>query len=676
MATMARGIKGWFRSLVGRGRPSGTARWLPVDGPENGYYNFRLMHFRADGDLVRYPDYIWSSAGYWAARGGLSVQLEEVADRHEGVLYSDILVLLNSEDRLRCQDLLVTPWEEQLQELIEEQMERLMDDRAWRLAVPQRPIRVRVIGDGEAAMGGQPVGLEEGEFATALLPNLYHGPVSSSKPVAEVFVRIPRDVGGRGGFRSVGTFYDDQLAFTIGSHWLDNGRVDELPASALYTLHRYPGRDTVNHRLNADYADAYQLMRTSSIQGESVLVQARDADRAVMEVMLVHAEPAADQPSLMEAAGGSGTLIPEGLAPMEGLTMMPEPDPDPAVILSRRGVLLQRPHFRGVMRGYRLDIGPDGSVVPLMPDPASRFRVEEDRVYLEPLRRDITLDGAPLQVGRRQRLTGPKHVIAFGNVTLTYRSMDRAKDPRWPYLGEVSIPAEPVELPMGARYRVGRDRRKCEISLPDRAVNENILWDPAVNRTGVIRTKSGEVPVESFTTDSIMVAGQHAEIDLRTDEAKVRAMSRVCPVFLRSRDGAVVRLIAKAGATAQPLRLGDDLLVGNTVFRIIMPAGPPELSAGGAGRGKTVPTTQGASQEEPSDPSLASVETPDLEQTSPSLAPDLPSEESPPPEESPPDSLPERVYGSLPRALRRRISLPSLSLRYISLNEGQTVIDS
>jgi len=229
---------------------------------------------------------------------------------------------------------------------------------------------------------------------------------------------------------------------------------------------------------------------------------------------------------------------------------------------------------------------------------------------------------------------------------------------------------------MGARYRVGRDRRKCEISLPDRAVNENILWDPAVNRTGVIRTKSGEVPVESFTTDSIMVAGQHAEIDLRTDEAKVRAMSRVCPVFLRSRDGAVVRLIAKAGATAQPLRLGDDLLVGNTVFRIIMPAGPPELSAGGAGRGKTVPTTQGASQEEPSDPSLASVETPDLEQTSPSLAPDLPSEESPPPEESPPDSLPERVYGSLPRALRRRISLPSLSLRYISLNEGQTVIDS
>ena len=673
METMARRIQRWFRSLVGRGRPSGAARWLPVDGPENGYYNFRLMHFRADGDLVRYPDYIWSSAGYWAARGGLSVHLEEVADRHEGVLYSDILVLLNQEDRLRCQDQLVTPWEDQLQELVQDQLERLMDDRGWRLAVAQRPIRVQVVGDGEAAMGGRPVGLEEGEFATALLPNLYHGPVQTSRPVAEVFVRIPRDAGGRGGFKSVGTFYDDQLAFTIGRHWLDNGRLDELPASALYTLHRFPGRDAVNHRLNADLADAYQLLRTTSNQGESVVVQARDGDRAVMEVMLVLTEPAMEQPSLADGAVGQcGTLIPEDLAPMEGMTMMPEPDPDPAVILSRRGVLLQRPHFRGVMRGYRLDIGPDGSVVPLMPDPASRFRVEEDRVYLEPLRRDITLDGVPLQIGRRHRLTGPKHVIAFGNVTLTYRSMDRAKDPRWPYLGEVSIPAEPVELPMGAAYRVGRDRRKCEVSLPDRAVNENILWDPAVNRTGVIRTKSGEVPVESFTTDSIMVAGLHAEIDLRTDEAKVRALSRVCPVYLRSRDGAVVRLIAKEGATAQPLRLGDDLLVGNTVFRIIMPSGPPELIAGGgapgAGGNQPVPTTQGASQEEPSDTNLASVEVSDHEETSPETAP--------PGEDRPPDPLPERVYGSLPRALRRRISLPELTLRYLSLSEGHTVVDS
>ena len=666
MATMARGIKRWFRSLVGRGRPSGAARWLPVDGPENGYYNFRLMHFRADGDLVRYPDYIWSSAGYWAARGGLSVHLEEVADRHEGVLYSDILVLLNQEDRLRCQDLLMTPWEDQLQELIEQQMERSMDDRGWRLAVPQRPIRVHVIGDGEAAMGGQPVGLEEGEFATALLPNLYHGPVEGSKPIAEVFVRIPQSAGGRGGFKSVGTFYDDQLAFTIGGHWLDNGRLEELPASALYTLHRFPGRSSVNHRLNADLADAYQLLRTTSRQGESVLVQSQDADQAVMEVMLVLAEPSVDRPSMVEAqAGNCGTLIPEDLAPMEGLTMMPEPDPDPAVILSRRGVLLQRPHFGGVMRGYRLDIGPDGTVVPLMSDPAGRFRVEEDRVYLEPLRRDITLDGVPMRVGRRQRLTGPKHVIAFGNVTLTYRSLDRAKDPRWPYLGEVSIPAEPVELPMGATYRVGRDRRKCEVSLPDRAVHENILWDPDVNRTGVIRTKSGEVPVGSFTTDSIMVAGEHAEIDLRTAEAKVRALSRACPVFLRSRDGAVIRLIAKEGSTAQPLRLGDDLLVGNTVFRIIMPTSPADLSAGGhspaVGGGKSVPTTQGASQEEPSQASSEE---------------NAPSSPAPATDDHPPDGLPERVYGSLPRALRRRISLPSLTLRYLSLNEGQTVIDS
>ena len=63
--------------------------------------------------------------------------------------------------------------------------------------------------------------------------------------------------------------------------------------------------------------------------------------------------------------------------------------------------------------------------------------------------------------------------------------------------------------------RIGRDRRKCEISLPDRAISENILWHPSVNRGGTIRTRTGEVSVDSFTSDSIMVAGRHAEIDLQ-----------------------------------------------------------------------------------------------------------------------------------------------------------------
>ncbi len=661
---------------MGGGSPGDDERWLPIDAPENGYYNYRLMRFRAEGDLVRYPDYVWSSAGYWAARGGLGVHLEEVAERHEGIVYSDILVLLNRDDLQRARDRLVTPWEDQLQELVDEQVQRMLDERGWRLAVPDRPIRVRVIGDGEPAMGGRPVGLGEGEFATAMLPHLYHGPTVASRPIAEVFVRIPRAVGGGGGFRSVGTFYDDQLAFTIGRHWLDNGQLEHLPESALYTLHRFPGRDAVNHRLNADLADAYRLLRTTSSQGESVLVQHEASASPVMEVMLVAAAPTRESTDDYDGAGG--TLVPDELPAVEGMTMMPEPEPEPSLILSRRAVLLQRPHFRGVMRGYRLDIGLDGTVAPVLPEPASRFRVEEDQVFLEPLRRDVTLDGTPLRVGHRVRLAGNEHRIAFANVSLTWRGGDRPGDRRWPYLGEVTVPAEPVELPMGTTFRVGRDRRKCEIALPDRAVNENILWDPSIQGTGNIRTRAGEVPVESFTTDSIMVAGRHAEIDLRGSEPKVRALSGSCPVFVRRRSGAVLRLIAREGATGQPLLLGDDLLIGNSLFRVILPVQADQADSdapGDAGTGGDPtpdPTQDPDTYSGEQSCSLSEAPAPVSAEQTPDLPP-APIDEQPP--DPPPEDPLGPVYGEVPRALRRRGALPDRWLTPISLDETLTVID-
>lgn len=698
---MAGGVGRWLKALVSRGSSSDAERWLPIDDLSNGYYNYRLMRFCSDGDLVRYPDYIWSSAGYWAARGGLSVHLEEVAERLDGAIYSDLLVLLNREDRKRCLDRLVLSWDDQLEALIERQVERMIEERGWRLATPSRPVRVRVIGDGEPAMGGEPVGLEEGEFATALLPSLYHGAVESSTPLAEVFVRVPKEAGGKGGFRSVGTFYDDQLAFTIGRHWLDNGQDPNLPVSALYTLHRFPGQQEINHRLNADLADAYSMVRTTSKQGDTITIQDIAESRPVLEVMLIPAnvERAGAQPPREErSAPGDplGTLIPDGEPAFGGLTMIPEPEPVPSLVLSRRGVLLQRVHFTGVMRGYRMDITADGTILPLHPAPAARFRVEDGQVYLEPLRRDITLDGLPTQSGRRVLLDKLVHSISFGAVVLVYRVSERRDDPRWPYLAEVTVPAEPAELAVGGTYRIGRDRRKCEIALPDRSIIENILWHPSVNREGKIRTRAGEVPVESFTTDSIMVAGRHAEIDLRGSEPKVRALSKVCPVFVRRSDGKVLRLIAREGGTAQPLAPGDDLLVGNALYRVIVPGGPAALL-------RTTTKLLPPAEDPPSPTGTLSQEDSFLDPPEPEISdpgalhdltdlPSLPGDEGartpagmvlaavagtedPLPDPPAPEPSPPEWYGDLPRMLRRRIALPELGIDTVSLEEGLTVAE-
>lgn len=691
---MSGGIGSWLRGLMApRADVGGGERWLAVDDPDNGYYNFRLMRFAADGDLVRYPDHIWSTATRWNSPGGLRAHLQEVARRLQGIVYSDVLVLLSADDRQRQIERGAADWEDQLQALVSKQIERLCDQLGWRMALPDRPVTVRIVGDGEPAMGGRPLGLDRGEFATALLPNLYHGPIPDSRPFVDIYIRVPQAAGGHGGFRQVGVLHEDQLAFTIGSHWLDNGRDPSLPASALYTLHRPPGQTEILHRLNPDLADAFRLRQTRGPQGDTVSVDDAESERTVLEVMLIPTDLRAGSPAVSGEA--AQTDIDDFLA-AGGMTVIPEPEPDPRVILSRRALLLQRVHFPRVMDGYHVDIAGDGSVGPQLPDPVARLVVHGGAVRLRVMGDQVALDGAPAAPGAENELGGDRHEIASGHGRLVLRLSGPDADPRWPYLAELSLPAEPHELAIGSAYRVGRDRRKCEIALPDRAVNENIHWQPGVDPDGDVPIRGGQVPVSSFTTDSIMVAGRHAEIDLRGNEPKVRALSRACPVFVRRRSGAVLRLIAKEGATAQPLRQGDELLIGNALFRVILPyqpvtGGPVDLSPGG---GAAPAPTSAAGGGPPTDvpparharalPLLGPQtdlslprrpEAPAARQALPApprrlTASDLTLVEDVEPE---PD---EDRYGDVPRSLRSRPALPALTTPPEPLDEGLTVMDT
>ena len=708
---MSSGIADWFRALIApRSDVGNSVRWLPVDERDNGYYNFRLMRFTAGGDLVRYPDHVWSTSTDRGPAGGLRTHLAELARRSGGVLYPDVLLILSSADRRRTLDR-GAAWEEQLRALLDKQVERLCDHRGWQLAVPTRSLQLLVVGDGEPAMGGRPLGLADGEFATALLPNLYHGPGPDSHPVADVYIRVPLDAGGPGGFRPVGALYDDQLAFTIGRHWLDNGRDAALPASALYTLHRTPDAGEIGHRLNSDLAGQYRLVHSSNRQGDTITVEDVSTGHPALEVMLIQAS--GKEQAIHRGEGGpQDTLVPEGAIPGGGMTMIPEREPDPTVVLSRRAQLLQRVHFAGVMQGYHLDVDCDGQAAPQLPDPVARIVVEGDGVRLEVLRGRVLLDGAP-PVGKAVPLSGLEHWIETGGGKLVFRSTARGDDPRWPYLGEIALPAEPNELALGSAYRIGRDRRKCEIALPDRAVTENIHWLPMVAQDSTVRTRGGVVPVETFATDSIMVAGRHAEVDLRGNEPRVRALSRVCPVFLRRRNGEVLCLLAKEGATAQPLRQGDDLLVGNTSFRVILPHTPSRpvpatdispQGGSGAEPGTGAPPAgsappSGREARAPREPAACVARALPLPHLGPggdlSLPASPPRDPSPrPPSPFPPSPLPAATsagatvtepelppsetdhYGDVPRALRGRRSLPAFDLGGASVDESVTLLET
>ncbi|MCK6528468.1 hypothetical protein L6R50_13250 [Myxococcota bacterium] len=598
---MAGTWKQWLRGLISPGsvRAREEGRWLAVDPTPGGYYDGRVMRFRAEGDLVGYPEYVWSNSPYWAARGGLSVHFEEVAESQKGAVYGDVLVVLSPETWKRGREDLLHPWEDRLRQQLEHAFGEARQKREWTLAHPRRPLTVQAIVDGGPEMHGATLGLEGAEFATVLSPNLYVGPGAESRPLFEVFVRLPSDPRAGERFRAVGTFWDDQLAFTVGAHWLDNGRVPALPCSALYTLHRYPGREGVNHHLSPEVQDRYVLQRAAAGGGEKVTIEDVESGDVLVEVMLIAAEGAflGEIPGSTPSRGDptpdlQKTFVPEDLPLGGGLTIIPDPEPTPTLVLSERAFLLQKVHFSEVMTGYRVDVGPAGEVAPSLPEPVGRFRVEGREVSFEPLRRDLTVDGLPVVAGRRIPLHKPEHRVAWGDVEVLYRALEHARDPRWPYLASVSVPSRSHGMPFGEKYSIGRDQRRCELTLPDRPGHANIHWAPGAGEGADVRTRGGRITRDRLTTDAIMVAGRHASLDLTGPVPVVRAASVSCAVFVRRGDGEVVRLTIAAGAeegAGTELRPDDELLVGNSLFRVGLPPQPhgEGRARGGRGRGKT-----------------------------------------------------------------------------------------
>jgi hypothetical protein len=105
------------------------------------------------------------------------------------------------------------------------------------------------------------------------------------------------------------------------------------------------------------------------------------------------------------------------------------------------------------------------------------------------------------------------------------------------------------------------------VRLPDVADSRNVRWADETS-TASVDSRTGTFARKDFYTDSIMVASEHAAVDLR-DGARVENQARHCSVFVR-RDNAVIALLPrkKAGRHQMEIRKGDELLVGNCVFAV------------------------------------------------------------------------------------------------------------
>lgn len=561
-----------------RGLSGDADRVLPQD-PSLAFYNDRLRRHRAADDLVADPAQLWRAGG---RRAGLEAHL--AASLGDGLArWSDLLVVVNAPDWARSLGRLDQPWTEQVAALLRGRFERFCVENDMHRVFPQRPMGVKAVMDGGAELRGGRLHLGPGEFVTGLLPNFYGGVGASSRPVVAVHVHIP---GAWEGYREVGRLYSDQVLFTLGSHWLDNFQHPALRAPALYRLQQLSDGSFV-HLISPDLAEQVHVRREAEAGAASVLTLAATTGETLAHLVLVEVDPVRD-PIFMEdtqSLGGapdpfkaSATFVgpvkaPQATGGLQSRTVVPVEVEERILTLHERGVLLQRVHFSRFMLGYDVYIGAAGEIGTAMSDPAATLSVRGAELELLVHHANLRVDGDPVPPGSAVRLRGD-HRVAVDRHTLAFRDLRGVDQPGWPYLAELRRPGATLHLVFGARHKVGREPR-CAVRLPDEPHNGNLVWRPDLSAGDTIRSRNGEISKARFYLDSIMVASEHAEIDLRR-EPVVYGLARDCYTFVR-RAGQLLPLPPTRGSLgdAPPPNLDllpdDELLVGNCVLSVSYP---------------------------------------------------------------------------------------------------------
>jgi len=572
-----------------RGLSGGVGGSVAID-EANPYYNYRLRRHRAEGDIVEDPGLLWYTSPYVESREGLGVH---IATTHHHATrtgfgspneanFTDVLLILSKEDFERSQHAPGEPWLGRALRTLIENFEAYCSREGFKRRFPDRQLGFRILCDGSPELGGTELGLRAGEFITGLLSNLYTGPVKGSRPVIALHVNLP---GVWEGYQEIGRLYSDQLLFTLGSSWLDNFSHESLQESALYRLRRGDDGGFV-HIISPDLQDRYQL--TTSQQGDSSVVTLATRDGTPLAyIVLATLDEASDDPDIAPPMmlGDEVQRVEPGMSLSK--TIIPEAPSERIFTLQERGALLQRVHFKNFMQGYDVYLGSRGELGTVVEDKAATFQVRRRQINLVAHIEGIELDGAPLPVGAPVTLDKDHTITALGQ-PLNFRYLRGLKVEKWPYVAEIRRPASSNYMMWGQTWTVGR-AIDARVVLPDNPDNRNIHWKPEVDEGAYIRARTGDIEKSRFYTDSIMVASNHAEVDLSGEEPAVVCTAKHCFVYVR-RDGAVFPLYPTSTGkqpTEMPILPGDELLIGNSVFYVgykpledaVAPAPAPSLSA-------------------------------------------------------------------------------------------------
>ena len=574
-----------FNRILGSGGTRGLSRdvepVLPAD-PQAAFFNDALRRHRAAGDLVADPGLIWHGDG--KPRSGLQGHL--LAEARDGMVgASDVLLIINGDDWRKSFREVRVPWVERASSVLTQRVDDLFRVHGLSRVFPERPLGFRIIEDGGPEMNGSSLRLPPGVVVSGLLPNLHVDRGAGARPAVTVHLHLP---GEWEGYREVGELHAEQLVFTLGGHWLDNFQHPGLDVPALYRLH-HDGNGDFIHVINPEVKGRYRVTEQVRGTGPAVL-RLEHADGEPVAWMLLQLSEDENPQAMVPPRRWATTmseldaaeLAAQGPTPEPGLaagrSLVPRGMDGRLVTLHETGALLQKVHFARFMEGYDVYIDQGGHVSTDSVDPAAILHVRGREVSLEARDGGVGLNGEALPPGRTVFISGDAR-ITVGEVSIEWRDLSGIRAPGWPYLGELGRTGATSHVVSGQRHRIGRDAG-CAVRLPDEPHNGNIVWRPELRSGGTIRSRNGDIPKSRFYIDSIMVASEHAELDLR-DTPVLRSLARDCYSYVR-RGGEIHPLHPqrrKGGVLEQDIQDGDEILVGNCVFRVSWQDATPEASS-------------------------------------------------------------------------------------------------
>lgn len=535
---------GWFENLLHSGTAAGLSG-IPAlqlsSAPDRDWFlRFLRVHYTTRS-LSLWPERMWSPKAGARDGTGLRSHIESVASG--GVISaSQVLVVLSKAELEEAVAKHGPGWILQEERRLTGLVRSLLEERKVRVAAGLDELSVRLVKDGDRSLGSRPLNLLPGEFVTAILPNRHLGDESQ---VLGVYVHVP---GAWEGFRPVAAVTEKQLLYTFGNHWLDNFQHSSLPEGALYQLSR-DGAARWIHSIHPDHRRNYTLKRTPQEGAMDVVSLVRRDGRGLIDVQLVPLG------RTLDGLNRASTVVSE----------ISDPSPDGLVSLRETGLLLQRVHFPQVMRGYDVYITQDGSMTTSASSPLAVIEVRGEQAALSSRSDQVKLNESLLPPNSSRTLHGQCE-IWVGDHRLLYRDLSGVDAAGWPYVGEIRRTGWKSHLPVGGRYIIGRSM-SAWVRLPDVADSRNVRWADETSSASV-DSRTGTFARKDFYTDSIMVASEHAAVDLR-EGAVVENQARHCSVFVR-RDNSVIALLPKkkAGRHRVELQVGDELLVGNCAFAV------------------------------------------------------------------------------------------------------------